>query len=952
MRFKKSLVWLLTLVLCLSSFSVALAAEELSKIVVSKKEVYLEIGDTESITSNAVYSDQKTEDVTIKTEWTSENSDVATVYAGVISGKQEGTVTIKASYMGKFELIQVKVSKKVRGLTKNKQQLELRIGEEEQIDLQAIYSDDTSEPVSNKADWSSDNKAVATVINGKVKGEGSGTATITAKYGKHSVTVPVTVEVIKRLEPSKTQVSLLTQGTENTEQIKLKAIYPNGDVEEDVASKATWSSSNEEVADVIKGKITAYSAGKATITAKYGTKTATIEVNVDQTLKLRVVPETDQSLFMKVDTKKQLKIEAVYPDGTTEDVTNLATWSSSKDSIAFAAKGMISAVGRGEAEITAKYGERSINIHVDVEVPRLLEFTQESISMRSSDEPKQLELKAAFANGETRVIPGSEAKWTTSDESVAYVSEGKLQAYKAGEATITATYGGKSASIKVEVDRSLNLSASEPGLFMKVGDKKDVKVEVIYADGSKDDVTSAAEWKSNKESVAYVSGGSITAVAVGEAEVTATYGGKSVTIQVDVEVPRRLAFDEESISMRSGGPAKELILTATYADGTEKTIAASEAKWSSSDESIAHVSGGKVQAYKSGEATITATYGGKTAKITVDVDIPRKLLGGPKTISLQVGEEQKIKLVASYADGQEEEVTTKAEWSSSSEKIVEVDKGVLTGVTTGTAKITAKYGTRTFTMDVQVGLANNLEANPRFLIMKAGESKTIELFATDASANRNNVTNEAEWKSSNPKVADVIKGSVVSYESGKATITAKYGGKTISIPVEVDVIQKVTADQRFLTLQSGEEQKIAVTVTFSDGTTVDVTEEAEWKTGNYKIADVKNGVVLGRAYGKTNITAKYGGKTVTIPVEVDTLKYLQTDVVSITMQKGEQKQVKATATYMDGTERDVTVAGLWSSSKNMVADVKDGIIRAHSKGKATITVKFGKLTWKVQVTVQ
>lgn len=952
MRFKKSLLLLLTLVLSVSSFSVAIAAEELSKIVVSKKEVYLEIGDTESITSSAVYSDQKTEDVTIKTEWTTENSDVATVYAGVISAKQEGTATIKASYMGKFETIQVKVSKQVRGLTKNKQQLELRINDEVQIDVHAVYSDDSKELVSNKADWSSDNQAVATVINGKVKGEGSGTATITAKYGKHSVTVPVTVEVVKRLEPSQTKVSLLTQGTEKTAEIELKAIYPNGDVENNVADKATWSSSNEEVADVIKGKITAYSAGKATITAKYGTKTATIEVDVDHTLKLKVVPETDQNLFLEIDGKKQIKIEAVYPDGKTDDVTNLVTWSSSKDSIAVASKGMISAVGRGEADITAKYGERSIIIHVDVEVPRLLEFTQESISMRSNDEPKELELKASFANGKTRTIPGSEAKWTTSDESVAYVSGGKLQAYKAGEATITATYGGKSASIKVEVDRSLNLTASVPSLFMKVGDKKDVTVEIIYADGSKDNVTSAAEWKSNKESVAYVSGGSIRAVAVGEAEVTATYGGQSVTIQVDVEVPRRLAFDEETISMRSGDPAKELELTATYADGTEKKIAASEAKWSSSDESIAHVSGGKVQAFKSGEATISATYGGKTAKITVEVDIPSKLLGGPKTISLQVGEEQKIKLIASYADGKEEEVTTKAEWSSSSEKIVEVDKGVLTGVATGTAKITAKYGMRTFTMDVQVGLANNLEAAPRFLIMKAGESKTIELFATDASANRNNVTNQAEWKSSNPKVADVIKGSVVSYESGKATITAKYGGKTVSIPVEVDVIQKVTADQRFLTLQSGEEQKITISVTFSDGTSVDVTEEAEWKTSNYKIADVQDGVVLGRSAGKANITAKYGGKSVTVPVEVDTLKYLQTDVVSLTMKKGEQKQVKATATYMDGAERDVTVAGLWSSNKILVADVKDGIIRAHNKGKVTITVKFGKMSTKIVVTVQ
>ena len=40
----------------------------------------------------------------------------------------------------------------------------------------------------------------------------------------------------------------------------------------DVTSLADWSSSDEKVADVLKGTITGYAAGSAVITAKYGTK--------------------------------------------------------------------------------------------------------------------------------------------------------------------------------------------------------------------------------------------------------------------------------------------------------------------------------------------------------------------------------------------------------------------------------------------------------------------------------------------------------------------------------------------------------------------------------------------------------------------------------------------------------------------------------------------------------
>jgi hypothetical protein len=100
------------------------------------------------------------------------------------------------------------------------------------------------------------------------------------------------------------------------------------------------------------------------------------------------------------------------------------------------------------------------------------------------------------------------------------------------------------------------------------------------------------------------------------------------------------------------------------------------------------------------------------------------------------------------------------------------------------------------------------------------------------------------------------------------------------------------------------------------------------------------------------VSAKYGGKSVSIPVDVDTLKYLKTNVVELVMNKGEVKQVKATATFMDGTDRDVTVAGLWTTSRLLVADVKDGVIKATGSGRATIYVQYGGKKVPIVVTVR
>src|SRR5690606_18186330 len=70
---------------------------------------------------------------------------------------------------------------------------------------------------------------------------------------------------------------------------------------------------------------------------------------------------------------------------------------------------------------------------------------------------------------------------------------------------------------------------------------------------------------------------------------------------------------------------------------------------------------------------------------------------------------------------------------------------------------------------------------------------------------------------------------------------------------------------------------------------------------------------------------------------------------SLNLKVGEQVQVKALATYTDQTEEDVTKPALWVSSKITVVTVKDGIVKANGKGKATITVSYGDKKTKIVV---
>ncbi|MFA4134124.1 MULTISPECIES: Ig domain-containing protein [unclassified Brevibacillus] len=863
MFWKKTMLLFLAVFLLVGTGNagVGLAADEISRLVLSKNEVTLENGDSTNLTATAIYVSGKTEDVTVKTEWTTQDANIATVYAGQITAKSVGKSTITATYMGKPVVVGVTVTKKVKALTTEDQTLNVRIGSTENVKLTAVYSDGTTEDVTTKADWSIDNPAIATVVNGAIKGLNSGSGTVTAKFGSQSTTISVNVEIAHRLEPSKNQVSLLLNGEET---IKLKAIFPDGSVTEDVSDKAEWSSDNTAVADALKGTIKAYGAGTATITAKYGTKTATIKVDVDTTQKLEL---NKQNIFMNV--------------GKEEDI----------------------------------------------------------------------ELKATYANNGGSTVVNDKAEWSSDREDVAYYSNGKIHAVKSGEAVITAKYGNKSVQVRVDVEVPRSLYINPAFLTMKSGDKKDVIVNASFANGTSEEVTSKVEWSSDNADVVFANGKTVSAYKSGTANVTAKYGGKTATLVVDVDVPQNLTADITTVAIPVGG-AKQVTVKAAYPGGGSAEDVTQKVVWTSSAPNVASVRQGLITGVSTGSATVTATYGTRTVNISVSVGVMQTLTVDKKKIVLANGKSETVKLTAAYADGTNKDVTDTATWSTASAAVAEVMNGKITATGAGKTTVTGTFDGKSVSIAVEVDQATNLSVDPRMLILNVNESKDIKLSATNSAGNSDNVTSDAEWSSSSLKVADVVNGRVTGLSNGRATITAKYGGKSISIPVEVGIVSKLEADKRFVSTKSNSNVQVTLTATFSDGRTMDVTNLADWKTSNYKVADVAKGLVSGRAYGKTTVTARYNDKSVSIPVDVDMLKYLKTDVVQLVMNKGETKQVSAIATYMDGSEQNVSKPALWTTTRLLVADVKDGVIKATGSGKATIYVQYGGKKTPIVVTVR
>ena len=200
--------------------------------------------------------------------FTSDNTNVATVSetGEIRAGYNYGTANITAkAASGLSTTIKVNIVKPASSITLNKSTLEIPAGDSEKLTATISPSDSTDDIV-----WSSDNINVAVVDKvGNVTGVKKGSATITAKavYGDRTATCLVTVADSGVQIVDVTGVTLTPSETEITigETYRLNAsVLP-----ENATNKLlTWVSSNEKVATVADGVVTAKGLGTATITVK------------------------------------------------------------------------------------------------------------------------------------------------------------------------------------------------------------------------------------------------------------------------------------------------------------------------------------------------------------------------------------------------------------------------------------------------------------------------------------------------------------------------------------------------------------------------------------------------------------------------------------------------------------------------------------------------------------
>ncbi|AIQ60289.1 hypothetical protein PBOR_27575 [Paenibacillus borealis] len=744
-KMTKTLLIMILLVAAAFPVNVFAAAGDINSIEIdSSDKIELTVGQTPKqlkVYANVEGSSSK-RDVTASATWTSSKNEVVSVINGQIKPLTYGTAMITATYSNNaVDTVEVSVTYPYKDLTlKRSTEGSYKLGDKEAsllVTATAKGGESATEEkdVTKDADWSSSNSGVLTITAGKITLVGEGTATVTAKYKGLTETFKAVVElpysaielkdkngtVVKELEmlvgDDPVQLTAKTKATaESTE-----STIANADVD--------WSSSAESVAKVDEGKITILGVGKAVITASYLGVTQSVDVYVRAPYEaLLLNPTGDQSLFLGESLNVTASMRNAVNSTTNE--TAAATWTSDNlmaatvaANVTDASNAFATVTGKAVGSSVIKADHLGISKTFKVTVyPTLTELTLEKTEQEiyTADSVSLPKVSGTKYDG-TKLDISDEIEWTSANEEIVSIKDGKLTGGKAGTATLTGkikagavTAGSatairsKTVELKVTVkNKVLVLIGPEDALGLVIGEETPLPaVQAVLENGDELDVTDTIVWElggSNAVLKQSAAAKTIKGLVKGSATLKGTYSNKTISVPVTIEQKVvKLVVEPAVLEMNIKG-SKTIKVTGYFSNGKTANFSGGM-NWVSSNPEVASVKGTSVKAITEGTVTLSGSYQGIPATVKISV-VPKlmKITVSENKLSLAPGAGKSVVVTALYDTGKSAVVTGSVVWTSSKPSVAKVNSsGQITAVSKGTTSVKGKLGTKTVTVSVTV----------------------------------------------------------------------------------------------------------------------------------------------------------------------------------------------------------------------------------------------------------
>ena len=521
-----------------------------------------------------------------------------------------------------------------------------QVGSEVSLYAIGYYDNGSQGNISNIVSFTSSDEAIVSISGTSASAVSAGVVQVSASLDgvSKSITLAPFSATLTGIELN---LNALTLPSDGSSQLIVYGVYDNNQTQV-VTSLATLSSQDGAVASIDSdGLISAVASGTTTLDISYNGFSTTLNVEVTSATidSIQVTPALGSK---PIGVDQQFSATASLSDGTTLDVTNSVSWSSSNtDRLTINSAGYAEMVSAGSVEVSATLDGASSTVDFVVLAKTLdsISLTIESPSI-GVDVLSDVTCLANYSDGSSEDI-STEVSLSLSDTSIALINQSdsiSLRSLAIGSTDLTASFGGMSASatltvtgaslvsIEVQTDNSL-LSAGVNAYFKAMG---------TYDDASVVDITNNVSWSLNNASYGSISnspsnkglynntfnGGATTNLTI-----SATLGAINGSLEI-VLAPgtiNSISITPSSVSTTSFNNLNYRAY-AHFDDGASVEIT-DIATWTSSDTSIAIISNdqsdaGLLATLAEGSANIQANYKGNSSNIsvlTVDDGAPEEI---------------------------------------------------------------------------------------------------------------------------------------------------------------------------------------------------------------------------------------------------------------------------------------------------------------------------------------
>ncbi|UKA20937.1 Ig-like domain-containing protein [Photobacterium damselae subsp. damselae] len=258
-------------------------------------------GNSLTLSALGVFSDKSVINITNKVKFDLSKEGIVTIIGSSVKAVNLGDIDIIANYQGiksNRSLISV-TDAQLTSIQLTSSHSTISKGYSSTLKAIGIYSDNTTSDITSNVKWNISNPVILTIKNNLVYGETIGEANVTATLQttvSNPISIKVTNAVITAINISPDN---LTLGKGETATLSAKAIFSDGTIN-DITKSVSWNISDNNIAAISGGNITALNLGKAIVTATNGS----------------IISNTT-SLTVSSAVLKSIRIRSDFPDATS-----------------------------------------------------------------------------------------------------------------------------------------------------------------------------------------------------------------------------------------------------------------------------------------------------------------------------------------------------------------------------------------------------------------------------------------------------------------------------------------------------------------------------------------------------------------------------------------------------------------------------------------------------------